>query len=192
MNTQDKRAPINFLALGIEPFTQRPFTEILKESKEKQLPHVLAKVFVKNVDKPTVYDARTLCKYLFELVISREGRTVRLKKVSDPIDDKIIKDIFFYEIPVNSQDGLDGVFIGDQKDFLASSGFRSRIFNRNDPFDSLSINFLFKDKTPSRLGKKPLVLIGISFIILCIIFLSCIYTLMHTNKLIEPIKKHLK
>ncbi|EHY66183.1 hypothetical protein NEAUS03_2423 [Nematocida ausubeli] len=186
---QDK-LPINFLNLEIEPFTQKSFTEIINESFKNNLSHVIAKVFLKNEQKPVIYDARILCKYLFELIISQEGRTVRLKRVNDPINDKIIKDILFYEIPVRSKDGLDGKYIGNQKDFLESTSFRSKIFNRNDPFDSLSINFLFKDK--KKVGRRPFLLIGISFTILCIIFLSCTYTVLHTSRLIDPIKKYLK
>ncbi|KAH9386559.1 uncharacterized protein NEMAJ01_1455 [Nematocida major] len=186
------QAPINYLSLSVEPFTQRPFSEIIKESSEKNLPHVLAKVFLKNESIPIVYDARLLCKYLFELVISKDGRIVRLKRVSDPINDKVIRDILFYEIPSTSKDGTDGAYIGSQKDFLESSGFRSKIFNRNDPFDSLSINFLFKDSQPRKIGRRPLVLIGLSFVILCIILLSCTYSVIHSSGLIAPIERYFK
>lgn len=191
MDTQ-RKSLINFQSLNLEPFTQRSFCEIIKESSEKKLPHVLAKVFLKEETLPVVYDARLLCKYLFELVISKEGRKVRLKRVSDPINDKVIRDILFYEVPVNSKDGLDGEYIGSQKDFLESSGFRSKIFNRNDPFDSLSINFLFKDTKASKLGRRHVVLVAVSFIVLCAILLSCTYTVIHNDTLVEPIEKYFK
>ncbi|KAI5191842.1 hypothetical protein NEMIN01_1697 [Nematocida minor] len=178
MNTIDSTA-IDISQLSIEPFTQRPFIELIKESNEKNLSHVIAKVFLKNESVPVIYDARLLCKYLFELVISKDGRMVRLKRVSDPMNDKVIRDILFYEVAGPGKEES-GSYIGNQKDFLQSTGFRSRIFNRNDPFDSLSINFMFKDKESNKVGKKPVLIIGVSFTVLCIILVSCTYTIIKT------------
>lgn len=184
-------SPIEISSLVIEPFTQRPFPELVRESADKNLSHVFIKLLIKDDPFPTIYDARYLCKYLFELVISKEGRMVRLKKRTDPLQDRRIEDILFFEASAATE-YKKGLYIGNQKDFIQGCDFRSKIFNRNDPFDSLSINFMFKDKEIRKTGKRPFILIGISFVILCFILISCSYSVIHNEKIVDPIKKYLK
>lgn len=188
---KDSTAPIEISSLTVEPFSQKPFADLIKDSADKNLSHVLIKLLLKDQTEFVVYDARYLCKHLFELVISKDGRMVRLKKTTEPLQDRKIDDILFFEASSETE-YKKAIYIGNQKNFLQACEFRSRIFNRNDPFDSLSINFMFKDKEKQKTVKRPFVLIGISFILLCFILISCSYSVIHSQSLVEPIRKYLK
>jgi len=168
----------------VEPFSQKMFGEVCQESFIKGVPHVIGRVEVKDGKDHTYYDGRQLCKFLFELVISKDGRKVRMKNTLNPADDKKIKEVAFFE--VLPSDVRKGVFIGTHKDFLESSKFRSRIFNRNDPFDSLSINFVFKDAHPLKIRRGVLVSLLLLLAVLCGIFTGCVINLLRNTKLISP------
>lgn len=135
----------------VEPFTQRRFSELVNDSYVRRLNCVFGRV--DSADREGAlgqgavhyYDARSLCKYVFELVISRDGRKVRAKALKDPLSDKDIRDIAFYELKPKSEGPLVAEWVGNAASFLESHGFRARIFNRNDPFDALSINFVFRE-----------------------------------------------
>ncbi|OAG29334.1 hypothetical protein NEDG_01407 [Nematocida displodere] len=159
----------------IEPFTQKSFWELCQDSFSRSVPHTIGRVETKE-GTHSYYDARQLCKFLFELVISKEGRAVRMKNTSNPIDDKPIKEIVFFEILLEHPSKA--VFMGTQKIFLESSAFRSRIFNRNDPFDALSINFVFKDKIPTRIKKKTLIPLCITLFIVVFLISFCTFSVM--------------
>ncbi|KAI5173132.1 hypothetical protein NEFER03_2101 [Nematocida sp. LUAm3] len=169
----------------IEPFTQRTFHDICQESFLRRVPHVIGKVETKEKEGYTLYDARHLCKYLFELVISKDGRSIRMKNRTNPMDDLPVKEILFYEVSPEKTNV--GEYIGSQKDFLESSKFRSKIFNRNDPFDALSINFIFKEAATQRVSKKTLIPLLTSIAVLLIIILGCTMNLLSNTKLKKPL-----
>ncbi|KAI5190331.1 hypothetical protein NECID01_0923 [Nematocida sp. AWRm77] len=168
----------------IEPFTQKSFWELCQESFLKGVPHVVGRTEVKEERAHTYYDARQLCKFLFELVISKEGRQVSMKHSLNPVDDKAIKEISFFE--VHQDNPTTAVLIGTQKDFLTSSKFRSRIFNRSDPFDALSINFVFKDKGAMKVKKKILLPLLTLVLVLFLVVTSCTVSILRNSKLAHP------
>lgn len=171
----------------IEPFTQRPLRDLCQESFTRGVPHVLGRVEMKDAEEYALYDARHLCKYMFELVISKDGRKVRMKNLCNPLDDRAIKSVYFYEIRPEAREIAH--YIGAQKDFLESSRFRSRIFNRNDPFDALSINFVFKDKVRHRLKKKTFIPVVLSVLVLLLILMSCAAHVIRDSKLRSSLDK---
>ncbi|KAI5181257.1 hypothetical protein NEOKW01_1476 [Nematocida sp. AWRm80] len=170
----------------IEPFTQRTFWDLCQESFTKGVPHVIGVVKIQKGAKKNYYDARHLCKFVFELVISKEGRKVRMKNHTNPINDRLIEGITFYEV---TADSATSKIIGTQKEFLESSSFRSRVFNRNDPFDALSINFVFKDNKVSGIKRKTLVPILISLGVLLIITTGCTISILRNSHLTKSISE---
>lgn len=172
----------------IEPFTQRKFSELINDAYMRKLNHVIARVKSAGAGQQEVayYDARHLCKYIFELVISRDGRKVRIKNFSDPLTEKEIKEISFFELKPKSDTPIIAVYVGSQKTFLESHNFRSKIFNRNDPFDALSINFVFKD-TKSTLRKKSFIPAMISVAALLLVLLLITASIVQRGVLSRPL-----
>lgn len=171
----------------IDPFTQKSFWELCLESFSKHVPHVIGRIETADTQGYTYYDARQLCKSLFELEISKEGRKVRMKSQTNPVDDRLIKEIVFFEI--DSENPGKALCIGTQKEFLASSTFRSRVFNRNDPFDALSINFVFKDQTGGGMKKKTRILVYISLFVLLTIFIVCTLSILQNGMLYKSLSE---
>ncbi|KAI5185093.1 hypothetical protein NEHOM01_0598 [Nematocida homosporus] len=163
----------------VEPFTQRPFAELVQEAVAKRVAHVVGRVETKEGGRMAVYDARHLCKFMFELVISKEGRKVRVKNSTNPLDDRQIKGVTFYRVG----EDMVGESIGTQKEFLESSKFRSKIFNRNDPFDALSINFVFKDGVSSKIKKKTVIPVLVSVLVLLLILMACSVNVLRSSRL---------
>lgn len=116
------------------------------------------------------YDARQLCKYVFEMVISSEGRSVQIKNFKDPIHQKPILELYFFRLRYESETPMRAEYVGSHLDFLESQSFRSRIFNQEEPLDALSVNFkLAKQQNIPFLTRKQLM--SVFVIILALILL---------------------
>lgn len=163
-------------AAKLEIFTQKKFADLIYESHSRGLDYFLARVHCKERDAKSgniiyyCYDARHLCKYVFEMVITAEGRKIRIKHFKDPVNQKEIAEINFFKLRHNSETPLKAEFAGNHISFLESNNFRSRLFNQEDPLDALSVNFQFKklEKVTKMKKKKiidTLILIAILLII---------------------------
>jgi Domain of unknown function (DUF5092) len=168
----------------IEPFTQRKFDELVSDAYLRKLQFMVCGVRCagREGDEVFYYDARNLCKYVFELVICRDGRKVRIKNFKDPVTERDIREIAFFEVHPRSEGPLVAEFVGTQKTFMESHAFRSRIFNRRDPFDSLSINFVFKEQSPM-LKQRSLVPLFISLVATTIILFMATLVFFHKRSL---------
>lgn len=149
-------------AVKTEPFTQKQFADMIKESHSKSQDHYLARVQCKSNEADGkhgpyyCYDARQLCKYIFEMVISTEGRKIRIKNFKDPISQETIHDISFFKLRYDSDTPLRAEYVGNQVNFLENNCFRSKIFYQENALDALSVNFQFsmKHKTPILTRRK--------------------------------------
>lgn len=135
-------------AVKVEPFTQRKFADMIKESHARTQDYYLARVQCKDGNgdgKNTYYcyDARQLCKYIFEMVISTEGRKIRIKNFKDPINQEQIHEISFFKLRYDSDTPLRAEYVGNQANFLENNCFRSKIFYQENALDALSVNFQF-------------------------------------------------
>lgn len=147
-----------------EAFTQRPFTELIGEAHIRGQDYYIARVHC--LDSPNgaestsdysyyCYDAKQLCKYVFEMVISAEGRRIRIKNFRDPINQKEISEINFFRLRSESDTPMRAEFIGNHVTFLESNVFRSKLFFQEDALDALSVNFQFRNPVkPHYIEKK--------------------------------------
>lgn len=92
------------------------------------------------------YDARQLCKYIFEMVISAEGRKIRIKNFKYPITQFEMAEVNFSKLRYDSETPMRAEFVGNQVTFLETNAFRNRLFYQEDAIEALSINFQFKGK----------------------------------------------
>lgn len=162
----------------IEAFTQKSFSVLLNESHEKQQDYYIARIVCANAANAATkkrtnyycYDARQLCKSIFEMIISSEGRKVQIKNFKDPINQQNISELYFFRCRHDSETPLRAEYAGTHKDFLESQSFRSKIFYQEDPLDSLSVNFKFNrsSKIPLLTRKQVYSLILIVLLILLI------------------------
>ncbi|KAL6121439.1 hypothetical protein NUSPORA_01635 [Nucleospora cyclopteri] len=137
-----------------EAFTQKPFSDLIYESHSKGQDYYIARVHCVGPDNfPSFYcyDARHLCKYIFEMVISTEGRKIRIKNFKDPIHSKDISEINFFRMRFDSDTPLRAEYAGNHISFLESNVFRSKMFFQEDALDALSVNFQFKSGEKSRI-----------------------------------------
>lgn len=138
-------------AAKIELFTQKKFADLIYDSHTRGQDYFLARVHCKEKDSRLghsiyyCYDAKQLCKYIFEMVITSEGRKIRIKNFRDPINQKDIGEINFFKLRFDSETPLKAEYIGNHISFLESNIFRSRLFYQEDPLDALSVNFQFKN-----------------------------------------------
>ncbi|AFN82692.1 hypothetical protein EROM_030710 [Encephalitozoon romaleae SJ-2008] len=143
-------------AIKVEPFTQKQFADMIKEAHAKSQDYYLARVQCRSnpEDGKNIYycyDARQLCKYIFEMVISTEGRKIRIKNFKDPINQEQIHEISFFKLRYDSDTPLKAEYVGNQVNFLENNCFRSKIFYQENALDALSVNFQFgpqKKKIP--------------------------------------------
>lgn len=137
-------------ATKLEMFTQKTFADLIYESTAKGHDYILARVNCKETDPRTgnciyyCYDGKQLCKHVFEMLITSEGRKIRMKNFIDPSTQKQIAEINFFKLRHDSETPLKAEFIGNQTNFLDSNNFRYKIFHQEDPLDALSVNFQFK------------------------------------------------
>ncbi|WUR04813.1 uncharacterized protein VNE69_10163 [Vairimorpha necatrix] len=128
-----------------EQFTQKLFTDLIHDSHAKNHDYYLGRVKITSQNKIEFhcYDARQLCKYLFEMVISTEGRKIRIKNFKDPISREVIDDVHFFRLKYDSDEPLRAEYVGNHIKFLESNSLRSKIFYSEDALDALSVNFQF-------------------------------------------------
>ncbi|CAD26227.1 hypothetical protein [Encephalitozoon cuniculi GB-M1] len=135
-------------AVKVEPFTQKQFADMIKEAHSRTQDYYLARVQCKSSSEDGkniyyCYDARQLCKYIFEMVISTEGRKIRIKNFKDPINQEQIHEISFFKLRYDSDTPLRAEYVGNQANFLENNCFRSKIFYQENALDALSVNFQF-------------------------------------------------
>lgn len=143
-----------------EQFTQKLFTDLIHDSHIKNNDYYLGRVQCNNISEKVqyfCYDARQLCKYLFEMVISTEGRKIRIKNFKDPISQQVIEEIHFFRLKYDSDAPLRAEYVGNHTNFLESNSMRSKIFYSEDALDALSVNFQFNNiKKTNMIDKKRL------------------------------------
>lgn len=158
-----------------ELFTQKKFADLIYESHAKGQDYILSRVFCKEKDSRTgnniyyCYDAKQLCKHVFEMVITSEGRKIRVKNFKDPANFKEIAEINFFKLRHDSETPLKAEFIGNHISFLESNNFRSKVFSSEDPLDALSVNFQFKTLESLPYIKKKKYLDGFILAIMLVI-----------------------
>ena len=156
----------------VEPFTQKSFSALLSEAHNKSHDYYIAKVICAKDHRSTYYcyDARQLCKYIFEMIISGDGRHVQIKNFKDPLNQEKINELYFFRCRYDSESPLKAEYAGSKKDFLESQSFRSKIFFQEDPLDSLAVNFKFhlNNKIPIFTKRQIYTLICIVLFILLI------------------------
>lgn len=167
----------------VEAFTQKQFSDLVNESFLRQSDYYIARVIClgEGEDKKAkkvfyCYDARQLCKYVFEMVISSEGRSVQIKNFKDPIHQKPINELYFFRLRYDSETPMRAEYAGSHLDFLESQNFRSRIFNQEEPLDALSVNFKLskQQKIPFLTRKQVLSVFAIILSMILIITLLVI------------------
>lgn len=151
-------------AASTEAFTQKQFSDLIYDAHSKGQDYFIARVHCVETEQQKnskscsyfCYDARQLCKFIFEMVISAEGRKIRIKNFKDPINFKEISEINFFKLRYDTETPLRAEFIGNHINFLESNVFRSKLFYQEDALDALSVNFQFKnvDKLPYIKKKK--------------------------------------
>lgn len=136
----------------LEAFTQKTFSSLINDSHTRQNDYYLARVVCEEqegkeeADKKGIkvyqcYDAKQLCKYVFEMVISAEERKVQIKNFRDPVNQKKINELYFFRLRHDSDSPMRAEYAGSHQDFLESQSFRAKLFANEDALDALSVNF---------------------------------------------------
>ncbi len=161
----------------IDAFLQKDFNDLIMEAHQKGQDYYIARVhclknkkFKKQINY-MCYDARQLCKYIYEMIISAEGRKIRIKNFFDPVTSEEIAEINFFRLRHDSNTPFRAEYVGNQTTFLESNSFRSRIFFQEDPMAALSINFDFKKKNKFSyiVNKKTLIDFLLVIMMLCVL-----------------------
>lgn len=141
-----------------EVFTQKRFDELIHDAHQKGKTYYIARIQAEDSrGKPYwySYDAKQLCKFIFEIVITSEGRKIGIKNFIDPLQGYDIQELGFYKIEHNMGKDLRAEYIGNHLSFLESSAFRSEIFYDDQALEALSVNFQFKEiKSSSKFVPK--------------------------------------
>jgi len=162
-------------AAKAELFTQKKFADLIYDAHTRGQDYYLARVHCKEKDIKSghsiyyCYDAKQLCKYVFEMVITPDGRKIKIKNFKDPLNAKDISEINFFRLRFDTETPLKAEYIGNHVSFLESNIFRSKLFYQEDPLDALSVNFQFKtlEKLPY-IKKKRFFDVFIFLMLLCI------------------------
>lgn len=160
-------------AAQTEIFYQRQFADLIAEAHERGRDYYIARVHCPDEGPDgapaySCYDARQLCKYIFELVISTDGRHVRIKNFKDPITQRCIADVNFFRLRSGLDAPLRAEFIGNYVSFLESPVFRNKLFGKEDALGALSVCFQFKGPQKGvPVGKKTLA----DIVLLLVVFL---------------------
>lgn len=136
-------------------FTQKNFADLISEAHARGHDYYIARVHCVRTEEDKsgkkaapsymCYDARQLCKHVFEMVISADGRRTRIKNFKDPMTQRDIAEINFFKLRYDCETPLRAEHIGNHMTFLESNSFRARIFYQENAADALSINFQFKN-----------------------------------------------
>jgi len=173
MAEQGVRTPIIRCALDAskkEAFTQKAFIDLITESHTLGNDYYVARVrCLDNDDSPLYfcYDAKHLCKHVFEMAISTEGRKIRIKNFKDPVNGMEIEDVHFFKLRSEGTVPMRAEYVGNHTSFLESGMFRSKMFG---PEDNLSVNFQFKkvEKLP-KIKRKRLLDVVLLFMVLMLL-----------------------
>lgn len=161
-----------------EIFTQKKFIDLINEAHANLQDYYLARVkcFGDKTEKENIagvyfcYDARQLCKYVFEMVIGPKGRKIQIKNFTDPIYKKPIAELCFFRLSYDSETPLKAEYIGSYTDFLESNSFRMKIFHKEDPLDALSVCFkLGKKQKIQAFGRSKILSVLLSIVLLLVI-----------------------
>lgn len=161
----------------IEPFTQKPFVDLIRDTKSQRHDYFLVRITSED-RSINCYDARQLCRYVFEILISPDSRKVRIKNFKEPLTHKKITDLLFFRMRYDSETPLRAEYMGNHIDFLESNCFRSKLFHKEDPLYALSVNFNFKEvKGIPMFGRKQVftLFITIMFILLISTFFILVF-----------------
>lgn len=179
MNTAIERPSVSRCALDAscsEAFTQRGFVDLINEAHAQGQDYYIARAHLKKAPGGLAvyycYDARQLCKYIYEMVISAEGRRIRIKNFKDPVTLKDLSEINFFRLRYDSDTPLRAEFVGNHVSFLESNAMRNKIFLQEDASDALSINFQFKSSDKQAYIKQK----GLMDFVLVIILLILLGT----------------
>ncbi|EJW04112.1 hypothetical protein EDEG_01592 [Edhazardia aedis USNM 41457] len=153
----------------IEAFTQKTYRDLISTSHHQKNDYFLCRI--RTVDGQTnCYDARQLCKYVFEMVISPKQRLIRVKNFKDPLSHSKIADISFFRLKHDTEEKMRSEYMGNHSDFLASNCFRNKIFYREDAMYALSVNFdLQESKRVPIIGKKQVFSLFATIIVILLI-----------------------
>lgn len=160
-----------------EIFTQKKFIDLILESHKNKQDYYLGRVITKKNNKSYFYcyDAKQLCKYIFEMIINSEGRKIKIKNFRDPIFKNQILELSFFKLKYDSDEPLKAEYVGNYKDFLESNILRSKIFFREDPFDALSVCFKLGKRRSLFLNRKKIFSFLMSLIFILFFVSGLIY-----------------
>jgi hypothetical protein len=134
------------------------------------------------------YDARQLCKYVFEMVISQEGRKIKVKNFKDPIHQRPFTELNFFRMRCGSDTPLRAEYAGNHLDFLESNCFRSKLFYQEDPLDALTVSFNFKKmKNLPFFTKKQILSLFITIIFVLMLSTFLVIVLEKDKDLMRPL-----
>lgn len=159
-----------------DTFTQKLFSDLIQHSHAKKNDYYIGRVQCLESSNLTYfcYDARQLCKYIFEMVISTEGRKIRIKNFKDPISRMNINEVHFFRLKYDSDAPLRAEYVGNHDNFLQSNSLRSKIFYSEDALDALSVNFEFNSVKKTRLVDKRRLFALFIMAVFTIVLLSCL------------------
>ncbi|TBU05080.1 DUF5092 domain-containing protein [Hamiltosporidium tvaerminnensis] len=187
-------------ATNIEAFTQKTFLDLIKDSHNRKCDYYIARVRCLSKMESLkgagfnvsgvyyCYDARQLCKYVFEMVISADGRRIRIKNFKDPIQQRTISELNFFRLRYETDTPLRAEYVGNHIDFLESNCFRSKLFYKEDPLDALTVNFNFKknQKIPI-FSKKQIFSLFITIIFILLLSTFLVIALEKDRHILNPI-----
>lgn len=146
-----------------EPFTNKAFSDLINDSHVRGHDYYIARVHCIEAPEDSAetrpysyfcYDAIHLCKYVFEMVISAEGRRISIRNFRDYISKKEISEINFFKLRCDGETPLRAEFVGNHVTFLESNVFRSKLFFQEDALDALRVNFQFKSAAKPQYIKR--------------------------------------
>ncbi|KAG0432962.1 hypothetical protein DMUE_5457 [Dictyocoela muelleri] len=96
-------------ATRTESFTQKSFLELINDNFNKKRDYYLARVRCQGNGNDVqgvyyCYDAKQLCRHVFEMVIGRTGRKIRIKSFIDPIHQRTIAELSFFKLRYDEYD----------------------------------------------------------------------------------------
>ena len=156
-----------------EPFTQKAFSDLIFDAHSKGQDYYIARLQCRDADSNAFfysYDSKHLCKFVFEMIISSEGRQIRIKNFKDPIHNKDIMEINFFRMRYDSETPLKAEYAGNHISFLESNTFRSKIFGAEEAMDALSVNFKFKKEPETKIIAKRKFLMFLTLTLVLLVF----------------------
>ncbi|KAM0673539.1 hypothetical protein GVAV_002914 [Gurleya vavrai] len=155
-----------------EPFTRKQWSSLIEFNHKNCHDYYICRVLISEYSY-TYYDARQLCKYIFEMQISNTCRNIVVRNHKDPVSQSKFQEINFFRIAYDSETPMRADFIGDENDFLRSLSFRTKLFYSEDPDFALNVNFCGTDERLNFFARKKVFsfFVTIIFIIAIAVFL---------------------